>query len=188
MTRYHDLWDDMRSPGRWHLSSPVDAQGRDVDPWQFKEGRPLDLKEVPLFRLARPGRALDFTLTGLTIPLVHGRVVALFERMGLQKEVQFLTAHVEGQAEPYFILNVLQTLRCIDDARCEEVRYWLPEDNRPDKTGQYRNIAGLKIDPTRVGAAQIFRTWGWRGPIIVSEHIKLAMEDADITGPEFIEA
>ncbi|HYO55388.1 hypothetical protein [Archangium sp.] len=50
-----------------------------------------------------------------------------------------------------------------------------------------RNVAGLKIDPTKVGRAQVFRTWGWRGPIIVSERVNQAMEDEGITGPEFIE-
>jgi hypothetical protein len=188
MTRYFDLWDNMRIPGRWHLKSPVDEQGKEVDPWQFKAGTRLELEGMPVFRLARPGNTLDFTLTGLTIPLVHRRVVSLFESLGLQQEVQFLPARVEGQSEPYFILNVLQVIHCIDDARCEEVLYWLPEDNRPDKVGQYRNVAGLKIDPAKVDKAQVFRTWGWRGPIIVSERVKLAMEEAGITGPEFVEA
>jgi len=190
MTRpkmYYDMWDNMHIPGRWHLKSPVDEQGREVDPWQFKAGRFLELEGLPVFRLARPGNALDFTLTGLTIPLVHHRVISLFERLGVQQEVQFLPARVEGQSEPYFILNVLRTIPCIDDARCEEVLYWRPEDNRPDKSGQYRNVAGLKIDPTKVGGANIFRTWGWRGPIIVSERVKRAMEGEGITGPEFVE-
>jgi hypothetical protein len=187
MTRYYDLWDDMRLPGRWHLKSPVDEQGNEVEPWQFKAGKYLELERTPIFCLARPGDELDFTLTGLTIPLVHRRVTSLFERLGLQQEVQFLPARVEGQSNSYFILNVLQTIRCIDDARCEEVLYWLPEDNRPDKVGQYRNVAGLRIDPAKVGRAQVFRTWGWRGPIIVSERVKSAMKDEGITGPEFIE-
>ncbi len=60
-----------------------------------------------------------------------------------KQEVQFLPARVEGQSELYFILNilnVLRTIRCIDDARYEEVLYWHPEDNRPDKAGQYRRV------------------------------------------------
>lgn len=187
MTRYYDLWDDMSIPGRWHLKSPVDEQGREVDPWQFKAGRFVELEGTPFFPVARSGGALDFTLAGLTIPVVRRRVAALFDRLGLQQEVQLLPARVEGQSEPYFILNVLQTIRCIDDARCEEVLYWMPEDNRPDKVGQYRNVAGLKIDPTKVGEAQVFRTWGWRGPIIISERVKLAMESEGVTGTAFVE-
>jgi hypothetical protein len=187
MTRYYDLWDNMLIPGRWHVHSPVDDLGREVDPWQFKEARKLTLEGPPVFPLARTGDALDFTLTGLTIPLVHRRFISIFERLGLQEEVQLIPARVEGQQEPYFILNVLQKFRCIDDARCEEVLYWLPEDNRPDKVGKYRNVAGLRIDPSKVGEARVFRLWGWRSPIIVSEHVKQALEDERFTGPKFIE-
>ena len=52
---------------------------------------------------------------------------------------------VEGHAEPFFILNTLRTLRCVDDARCEEVQYFKPEDEQPEKVGEYKFIAGLHI-------------------------------------------
>lgn len=105
----------------------------------------------------------------------------------MRGEVQFLRAEVEGQNDPYFILNALQIIRCIDDARCGEVLYWLPEDNRPDKLGKYRNVRGLKIDATKVGDANIFRPWGWTGTLIVSERVKLAMEEEGVTGTRFVE-
>jgi hypothetical protein len=185
--RYFDLFDNMRIPGRWALRSPVDGQGQEVDPWQFDDGRPLELPTTLQLPLARPGRALDFTSTGLAIPVVSRRVVSLFERLGLSEQVQFFPAHVKGQAEPFFILNVLHVIRCIDDARCEEVIYWKPEDERPDKVGQYRNVAGMRIDPSQVSDAHIFRPWGWRVVIVVSEYLKQAMEEEGITGPRFIE-
>ncbi|PTL85139.1 hypothetical protein DAT35_07740 [Vitiosangium sp. GDMCC 1.1324] len=165
----------------------MDETGREIDPWQFKDGVLVKLEAAPLLHLSHPGRALDFTLTGLTVPLVHGRVVSLFERLGLDQEVQFIPTRVEGFTEPYFILNALQIIRCIDDARCEEVLYWLPEDNRPDKEGQYRDITGLKIDPAKVGDANVFRLWGWSVSLVVSEHVKLAMEREGITGTRFSE-
>jgi hypothetical protein len=117
---------------------------------------------------------------------VHGRVAQLFERMDVQ-DVQFLPAQVEGHAGPYFILNTLRVIRCIDDARCEEVRYWKPENGQPEKVGEYRVVAGMRIDPTRVGDARIFRPWGWPVALIVSEDLKQAMEQEGITGTQFIE-
>jgi hypothetical protein len=186
--RYFDLWDDMRIPGRWHLDGPVDERGGEVNPWQFKEGRLLELGVTPNFRLDPAGQPLDFTLAGLTIPLVHERVVPLFERLGLQNEVQFIAARVEGQSQPYWILNALRIIRCIDDARCEEVRFWEPRHGVPSRVGEYRNVAGLKIDPARTEGADIFRPWGWTGALIVSERIKLELERAGITGPRFTEA
>lgn len=159
-----------------------------MNPWQFKEGRHLELEVTPGFRLDPAGHPLDFTLAGLTIPLVHGRVVSLFERLGLQNEVQFIPARVEGQSEPYCILNALRIIRCIDDARCEEVRFWEPRHGVPSRVGEYRNVAGLKVDPVKTEGAELFRPWGWTGALIVSERIKWAMERAGITGPRFIEA
>jgi hypothetical protein len=135
--------------------------------------------------IARSGHALDFTSTGLAIPVVSRHVVSLFERLGLLKQVQFFPAQVKGQAEPYFILNILRVIRCIDDARSEEVVYWKPEDGRPDKVGQYRNVVGMRIDSSQVGDAHIFRPWGWRVVIIVSEQLKQVLEEEGITGPRF---
>ncbi|QRK13690.1 hypothetical protein JQX13_19230 [Archangium violaceum] len=165
----------------------MDVQGQWLDTGQFKEGRVLDIKGLIRFPVNPAGEALEFSLASFAIPVVHHRVVALFERLGLQKEVQFIPVEVEGQTEPWFILNALQIIRCIDDARCEEVLYWLPEDNRPDKLGQYRNVAGLKVDPMKIGEAHIFRPWGWKVVLIVSEHVKRALEQAGITGIKFLE-
>ncbi|HVG62628.1 MAG TPA: DUF1629 domain-containing protein [Hyalangium sp.] len=185
--RYFDLFDNMRIPERWALRSPVDEIGQEVDPWQFGKGRRLELQDTLRLPVARTGRALDFTSTGLAIPIVSRRMVSLFERLGLQHQVQFFPAQVEGQAEPYFILNILRVIRCIDEARSEEIHHWKPEDGNPEKVGQYRVVSGMRIDPTQVGDAHIFRPWGWRVVIVVSEYLKQAMEEEGITGPRFIE-
>lgn len=196
-TKYFKLYDDKYIPGRWHLGMPLFADGEDedsgdpetrelFDTYRFLEGRVLEI-EGPIRLVVKPvGVALDFS-QAQGIPIVNRRVVSLFDRLGLQKKVQFIPVEVEGQTEPWFILNVLQLIRCIDDARCEEVLYWLPEDNRPDKEGQYRNVAGLKVDPEKIGDARIFRPWGWKVVLIVSEHVKSAMEAEGITGIKFLE-
>ncbi|AKI99675.1 hypothetical protein ATI61_109131 [Archangium gephyra] len=130
--------------------------------------------------------ALEFSWAAVSIPVVHERFVSLFERLGV-KDVQFIPAQVEGYAGPFFILNTLCTLRCIDDARCEEVQYFKPEDEQPEKVGEYKFIAGLRIDPTKVEGTRIFRPWGWTGSLIISEDLKQALEAERITGTRFIE-
>lgn len=185
--RYFDLLDDMLIPERWVVRSPVDEHGREVNPWQFKKGRLLDLQGTLRLHQSLSGRPLDFSHTGLGVPVVSERMVTLFERLGLQQQVQFFPAQVEGHAEPYFILNILRVIRCIDEARSEEIHHWKPEDGNPDKVGQYRVVSGMRIDPSQVGDAHIFRPWGWRVAIIVSEHLKQAMEEARISGTRFVE-
>ncbi|HYO54800.1 imm11 family protein [Archangium sp.] len=186
--RYYDIFDDKYIPGRWHLRMPRynEGEGDLFDTWRFNEGRVLEIERPIRLSVKPAGVALDFS-HALGIPIVHRRVVSLFERLGMQKEVQFIPVEVEGQAEPWFILNALQVIRCIDDARCEEVFYWRPEDGEPDRVGQYKNVRGLKVDPAKVGDAHIFRPWGWLVVLIVSERVKVAMEAEGITGTEFIE-
>jgi hypothetical protein len=108
------------------------------------------------------------------------------ERLGIQ-EVQFLPVEVDNHAGPYFILNTLRTLRCIDDARCVEVQYWTPENGQPEKVGRYRYVRELRIDPTKTEGARVFRTWGWSLALIVSEDLKQALEREGLTGPRFVE-
>lgn len=187
--RYFELWDDMSVPGRWVLhQKDVDDHGRSLDPWQFKKGTILHLDGRPVLGVSHPGIPLDFSLTEIATPVVTWRFVSLFEQLELGNEVQFIPAQVEGQKEPYFILNVLHVIRCIDDARCEEVSYWTPEDGEPELVGKYQNVRGLKVDPVRMGDVSICRPWGWTGAIIATERVKLAMEGAGITGTEFTEA
>jgi hypothetical protein len=187
MSRFFDLTDDMRIRRRWHLRAPRDEKGQAVNPWQFFESRRLEPQGTIQFPVKPTGQALEFTLDSFATPVVHERVVQVFERLGIQ-DVQFIPAQVEGHEGPYFILNTLRAVRCIDDARCEEVQYWKPEDGQPEKVGQYRVVSGMRIDPAKVGDARIFRPWGWPVALVVSEDLKAAMEDAGITGTKFEEA
>ncbi|XXF81505.1 hypothetical protein P2318_03955 [Myxococcaceae bacterium GXIMD 01537] len=186
MHRYFKLMDDRRSDDRWHLGGPIDEQGEEIYPWQFKEGQVLDLGGVPRFPLDIPGRPLDFCWAAFSIPVVKARFVQLFERLKVQ-DVQFIPARIEGHEEPHFILNALRVIRCIDDARSAEVRYWKPEDNRPDREGEYRSVMGMRIDPSKVGDARIFRPWGWTVALVISEDLQRAMEQEGITGTHFVE-
>jgi hypothetical protein len=186
MARYFELMDDRRAPSRWHLGSPVDEQGQEIDFWLFTKGQVLDLGCVPRFPVDVPGHPLDYCWAAFSIPVVNARVVQLFRRLEV-REVQFIPVRVEGHDEPYFILNALRILRCIDDARCKRVEYWKPGDNRPDKLGEYKVVSGLHVDPSKVDDAHLFRPWGWRVALIISDELKQSLEGESITGTRFVE-
>jgi hypothetical protein len=186
MPQYYQLLDDRRSSDRWHLGSPLNEDGEEIDPWQFKDGTVLELGCIPRFPVDLPGRPLDFCWAAFSIPVAHERFVGLFHALHVEG-VQFIPARVEGHEGPWYILNALQIIRCIDDARSAEVQYWKPEDDRADKLGEYRAVYGLRVDPTKVGTARIFRPWGWRVALIVSQDIKEAIEAAGLTGTHFVE-
>lgn len=184
--RYFDLSDDVYVAGRWQLGSPVDEHGQEVDPWQFTKGHPVQVQSRLRVPLETKGNPLDFTLAGLDTPVVHVKVASIFAEMA-PNDVQLIPIDVEGQPEQFSILVATKLIQCIDEKASEEVRRWKPEDGRPDKVGKYRVVAGMRIDPSRVDDAQVFRTWGWSIALIVSAKIKEALERLKATGTRFKE-
>ncbi|HZI12544.1 MAG TPA: DUF1629 domain-containing protein [Myxococcus sp.] len=185
--RYFKLSDDVYLPGRWSLGHPVDSSGRQLDdPWQFRVGAPAQLKEGVTVPVEHPGKPADFSHAAFSIPIVHARVAAIFTTLA-PREVELIPVHIDSRPGPYFILNALHAVKCIDDAASEEVQYWTEEDGLPDKVRTYFSVAGMRIDPSKVGDAKVFRTWGWTVALIVSEDIKQALERANVTGTHFKE-
>ncbi|MBM7112306.1 imm11 family protein [Archangium primigenium] len=185
-SRFFILRDDVEAPGRWDLGTPVDGRGHEWDDAAFRKGAPVSVEgplRIPL--RAHDGTALDYTEAGLGVPLVSAKAAAVFSALA-PHDIQLIPVSVEAHPEPFFILVSTRVEKCIDDEQSSSVEYWKPEDGRPDRTGRYRSVQGLRIDPTKVGDARVFRTWGWVN-LLVSEHVKQALEDTGATGLRFEE-
>lgn len=179
--RFYELSSDVQIPGRWYLGDPLEE-----DPWQFTEGHSVRVASPLTVPIYQPGRPLEFSLSGTGIPIVHARAASVFAELA-PGDVQLLPVDVTGEPGPFGILVATHLIRCIDDQRSTEVLFWTPEDGQPDKVGEYRSVYGLRIDPTPVGTAQVFRPWGWPVALIVSEALKEALERARVTGVHFTE-
>ncbi|MBZ4417663.1 imm11 family protein [Myxococcus sp. RHSTA-1-4] len=185
--RYFRLKENMQA-GNWYLGDPLDESGQEVeDPWMFTAGRPIRVEGRLTIPVDEPGRRLDFCTAGVgTTPIVHVRVASIVAELA-PDDVQLIPVDIKGQPDQYLILVATKLIRCIDDKASKEVQYWKPEDNRPEKVGQYRGVIDMRIDRTKVGDAKVFRTWGWKIALIVSEGIKSALERTKPTGMTFTE-
>ncbi|MFY0565287.1 imm11 family protein [Archangium lansingense] len=182
--RYFELSDDLHIPGRWELGVPMDEHEEKVWTWLFRRGELADIKgqlRVPLYG---PGKPLDFSLAGAAVPIVHAKVAFILKKLA-PADVQLIPVEVESQTESYFILNTLRVVKCINDAACEEVKYWRPEDGQPELVGEYRVVSGMRIEPSLSEGAHLFRPWGWPVALVVSEDIKNALERVGTTGTRF---
>ena len=186
--RYFRLSDDVYVSGRWHLDDPADPPGSEFDLlWRFGTGFPVDIEGRPRIPIDIPGRPLDFTETPVGgVPVVHATVAALFAKLA-PKDTQLIPVDVDEQPDELFILNVTRVVKCIDDKASDEVQYWKPEDGRPEKTGNYRSVIGMRIDTSKVGDAKVFRPRGWMVALLVSEEIKVALEHIGAIGARFTE-
>ncbi|GEN11066.1 hypothetical protein SAMN05443572_102184 [Myxococcus fulvus] len=186
-SRYFRLKEDVRA-GYWYLGEPLREQEQELeDIREFTSGRSVRGVGRLMLSVREPGRQRDFNMAGVGMtPVVHGRVAAIFAEHA-PDDVQLIPVHLKGHPDDYQVLVATKTVQCIDDKASSEVEFWLPEDARPDKLGQYRNVVDMRIDPTKVGKTKVFRTWGWTVALIVSEDIKVAMERAKVTGAKFEE-
>ncbi|ABF87170.1 hypothetical protein MXAN_7452 [Myxococcus xanthus DK 1622] len=182
--RYFDLSEDIQS-GNWDLGDPRDAQGNEVeDPWMFRAGQPVQVQGRLTIPVDATGRRLDFSTAGIGVtPVVHVSVASLFAQLA-PDDVQLIPVDVPGQPDSYLILVATKLIRCIDD-EASQVQFWKPEDDLPEKVGQYSAVDSMHIDPSKVGDAKVFRTWGWDIALIVSEDLKSALEQSGATGMKF---
>ncbi|PTL85810.1 imm11 family protein [Vitiosangium sp. GDMCC 1.1324] len=185
--RYFRLNEDMSSPERWVLDDTLDTQGKKV-------GARLYLNEVPIrfdgrlrVPILHPGSSLDYSLADAgDFPVVTEKVASTLAELA-PGDVQLYLAEVDSRPEPYFLVNVARLVKCIDEATSEEVRYGEPEDNWPDRLGYYRSVYGMRIDPSKVGDAKVFRPWGYPAALLVAEEVKVALERTGATGLKFTE-
>lgn len=185
--RFFDLSEDIQA-GNWDLGDPLDAGGQEIeDPWMFRGGQPVQVEGRLTIPVDARGRRLDFSTAGVGVtPVVHVKVASLFAELA-PGDVQLIPVDIQDCPDQYLILVATKLIRCIDDMASREVRYWTPEHGRPEKTGQYRSVAGMRIDPTKAGDARVFRPWGWKIALIVREDLKQALEDLGATGMRFTE-
>lgn len=186
--RFFELDFDVYVPGRWYLREPVTPDGQEIpDIWAFVSGKPTAEPGRLCIPLSRSGKPLDFDKTTVAgTPIVNAWVAAVF-RERASRDVQLFQVEVQGQAEPFYLLNVAREIRCIDDAACAEARRWIPEDGRPDRVGEYHVVSGLRINKSAVREARVFRLWGYLLPIIVDETLKDALERTGMVGGRFVE-
>ncbi len=186
--RFFNLKVDVYVPGRWYLAAPTLPDGQRLDdPWVFTRGMRIDDPGRLLVPIQRPGNSLDFTTAGMgSTPILSEQAAVVFRELA-SHDTQLFPVDVEGQREPYHLLVVARTIRCIDDEACVEARYYTPEDGRPERVGEYQAVLGLRIDKSKVGDARVFKTWGWHPALIVDGEVKVALEQAGIIGGYFEE-
>jgi hypothetical protein len=165
----------------------LDAQGKKVGARLYLNEASIRFDGRLRVPILHPGSPLDFSLADAgDFPVVTEMVASTLAELA-PGDVQLYPVEVDSRPEPYFLVNVARMVKCIDEAASEEVRYWTPEDNRPDKLGQYRAVYGMRIDPSQVGDASVFRTWGYPRALLVAEDVKEALERTGATGLRFTE-
>ena len=128
---------------------------------------------------------MDFTEVEFGMPVVSERLKGMFERLAPGAD-QFIPVTVAGQQGPYYILNVLPVIECVDEERSSFRRFKEDDPVRPDLAGHFDVIEKLVIDERRAGGALLFRVSRSEGDLVAHESIKKGFEEIAATGARFV--
>nr|WP_242589169.1 DUF1629 domain-containing protein [Corallococcus macrosporus] len=146
----------------------------------FADGRVLEEPGRMKALIATPGERRAFVFSVIErAPIVSQAIANVFRALA-PDDGQLFPVTLEGEADPFFVVNATRVVDCIDEARCREVHH-----DDENVAGEYRWIYGLRIDPAKTGGAQVFRLKKFKTAFIVSEDIKNALERVGNLGVSF---
>lgn len=180
---YYELLADPEEVSRWYLKSPLDADGNEVNPRIFTQGIQVDFQQQLVLPLRRSGKEVDFNFSDFDMVVTPSSLNSELEAL-LGSVIQRIPVEIENSSKRYEILNVSQLVECLDESRSLFTK-WAAGDGRPEKIGQYRMIATLKIDPAAVKGRHLFRVAGWPISMIVSEEVKKFLESRKTSGLKY---
>ncbi|WP_169825480.1 imm11 family protein [Corallococcus exiguus] len=182
----HFYWVGIADVPQWVIRTPGPAVGGTFDePWMFGDGRILPNPGPIKADVAHQGKSRAFVLSGIEQAPIASELVANVFRTLAPGDVQLLPVSIEGEADPFFVVNATKTVDCIDEARCREVQHYDEDAPSPDYPGEYRWIYGLRIDPAKTEGAHVFRLKKFKVAFIVSEDVKNALESVGNLGVSF---
>ena len=177
---YYTLTDDINFKDRWYLGD-INIE----DNWLFSYGKPLNTADFNNLRVEidKRGKELDFTTTdGYEVPIISETFADQLVEFG--EFIQLIPVSIPQTKLKYYILVLKCSIDCVDEGKSDFQKFEEGNDIRPDKAGEYKAINILKLDASRINAP-IFRISKYDIEMVVSEEIKLKLEQSNMTGCRF---
>lgn len=180
---YFELRADPQAFPRWYLGSPFDKTGSRIDPRLFTQGKIVGKMPPITVPLRRHGPPVEFNFCDFDMIVTSRRVASALAAFAADVMERF-PVDVEGSTGDFEIVNVADTVDCIDEDRSEFLK-WSTEDGRPDKVGAFRMFTRLRINAAAVGNRQLFRVARWPIALIASREVRILLERMNVTGITF---
>ena len=95
---------------------------------------------------------------------------------------QIFPVTVLPEEKPYFILNILNVIDCVD-RELSKYNLWTEEDDRPDKLGKFRSFDKMILDRSKVPkGVHLFRVYGYQIVAVVRRELVEEFEKNKIKG------
>lgn len=178
--KFYRVLADPAARSRWYMKSPFDPAGHEVDPRQFAQGLRVAPQPPLTLALRQHGAEVSFNFCDFDMVVTPAQLNAELEALA-GAAIQRIPVTFQSRRNDFEILNVCDLVHCIDESKSLLTK-WTLADGRPDKTGQFRMIAKLKINATLARGHHIFRIAGWPIALIVSGQVKDLLEARKTSG------
>lgn len=182
---YYELLDELYIPKkRWFLGS-VNFDG-EWEFWKYVSPGKVDIPHKELFITTRKkGLPLDFTMADFELLIVNEKVKNLIS----EEEVQFIPIKLETDPNSkinYYLMVVNKEIECVDESKSVFVKWEKDNPIRPDKAGEYKSFEKLILNPADIPKeSDIFRLKKYDIVIVVSERMKLLLEENKVSGIQY---
>lgn len=181
---FYELVADPKATSRWFLKCPLAADGSEIDPRMFTKGEPVDVLDGLSLPIRQSGAVVDVNFCDFDM-IVASSVLGEVLESEVGDQLQRIPISVAGHDHAFEIWNPCSLVDCIDESRSVFTK-WTNADGRPDKVGDYRMFASLKINGASASGHDIFRLSRWPIVVVVSEKVKGILERASATGIGFV--
>ncbi|KAB8027419.1 imm11 family protein [Fluviispira multicolorata] len=160
--------------------------GLAYDDYLFKCGKKIDIKNPLVIDKKSWGEYFaDFHHGIGDAPYVNERFIDCLKAVG-ETNYQLLPVTVLPEEKPYYILNTLNMIDCVDREQ-SVFTLWTEEDNRPDKLGDFHRLDKMILDPKMIPTEVHFlRLKGFKSITIVTKALVEEFKKRKITGFELI--
>jgi len=157
-----------------------------VHGWYFTHCEHWNCDEPLFSSLRQIGTATSILLGAFDIVYADPRLSEAIEEI-VRDDIQRIPLSIINRIEDQEIINIVREVDCFSESETTAFSRWTAADGRPEKIGDYKRVGGLRIDPEKVGDADIFRISRYNMPVIVSGRIRqLIMEFQDTAAVDFL--
>lgn len=189
-TRFFCMRDGVYNTGNWSLGD-VTADGEPFNNWALA-GWPGEVVPAGVLetRVVQHGPVTDVNFAGYGgVLVVSDKMRDLLEEADADvafREIRVAGAAVNGRS--FWVLDVLQSLDCVDEEASELEFFEENDPVRPDRAGHIRSMFRLVLDPARTEGHPIFRLKRNTGTIIVTGTLRECMQAEGINGMDWGDA
>ena len=157
------------------------VSGKKYEDYVFGQGKRIEIANELVIEKSWGKKFADFHMSLGGAFYINEKFINCLNSVG-ETNYQLLPIKVLPEEKPYYILNTLNIIDCVDREK-SKYELWKEEDNRPDRLGDFRGFDKMVLDRSQVpNGIHFFRVKGWRIVAVATKEFIEKLQENDVKG------